>query len=100
MPFPQAEHSEGTLLSLNIDVLYDYDKKIWINGISKTKFDENFWCRRENKTPIYPVMNDLLGDGIILKWKLGLAKYLGLSTNLDEIKIYRFLTKFMIKTKV
>ena len=45
-------------------------------------------------------MNDLLGDGIILKWKLGLAKYLGLSTNLDEIKIYRFLTKFMIKTKV
>ena len=38
-----------------------------VNGISNTKFGESLWCWRENKTPIYPVMNDLLGDDIILK---------------------------------
>ena len=54
--------------SVLVDVRYNFREKLWINGVAKSKFNNDLWFNewfgsgfgRENAVPTYPIMADSL----------------------------------------
>ena len=44
-----------------LNIIYDFEKKQWKNGITKSVLDNTMWLTQYNSLPIYPNLNDLLG---------------------------------------
>ena len=44
-----------------LNIKYDFEKKQWQNGITKTVLDNTMWLIKNNSSPVYPILNDILG---------------------------------------
>ena len=44
-----------------LNIIYDFEKKQWKNGITKSVLNNSIWLTQYNSLPIYPNLNDLLG---------------------------------------
>ena len=44
-----------------LNIIYDFEKKQWKNGITKSVLDNTMWLTQYNSLPIYSNLNDLLG---------------------------------------
>ena len=55
---PRSDSEEQNYL---LDLNYDYETKLWTNGVTKSVFNQSLWLSRTNFTPVQPILKDLLG---------------------------------------
>ena len=48
--------------TVHANVVYFFEQRKWINLNMKTEFDPRLWKYHDYALPVYPIMNDLLGD--------------------------------------
>ena len=50
--------------SVHMNVIHDFERGSWVNGISGSELDGDLWYQPNNTLPVFPIMDDILGTGI------------------------------------